>query len=535
MKHNIWKRLAALLLAVILMLSLTGLSEEEIAIEDGASTNAAEIEDVLGLEGALLEPDVLLDDSPDLNLSSDILNSFEESTIEQSDIPVPEEVEQEESNASDGITLGIKETYKLSTKGLGKRLSFKSSKPKMVSVSDKGLVTGLKKGTAEITILSGTTEKKKYTVKVVPAPKKVTLPSKSITLGVKESVTFEPTITKGSHTTFTWATSNKAVAIVSKSGKITAKKAGKANFTVKTHNGKKAVLKITVAKAPASVSLNKTTASLKVGGALRLKASLPEGTASSKLIWKSSNKNVVTVDEKGRVTAIGVGTAKVSVTTYNGKKATCKVTVEEETPAPTSIVLDEDDALLLAGTGFYLHATVYPENAETELTWSSSNASDISVDQDGYVHANNYGKAVITVTTDNGLSASCNVESTDMEVGIFIDEPISKVIDRMPIDLIHNENIYHSVGFDVAFIVNDYDIVTAVSIQPSNPVGRFEIIGIWAEMGDDDCEAILDNLGFSYIGRTSNGMYVYELGSYRIGIAYDDNYCVKQCMLTRRS
>ncbi|MBQ9039659.1 MAG: Ig domain-containing protein [Clostridia bacterium] len=147
-------------------------------------------------------------------------------------------------------------------------------------------------------------------------------------------MTFEPKITSGSHTTFTWTTSNKAVAIVSKGGKITAKKAGKANITVTAHNGRKAVLKVTVAKAPARVSLNKTTASLQVGDTLRLKATLPKGTASSKLTWKSTNTDVVTVTEKGTVTAVGSGTAKISVTTYNGKKAICKVTVEEETPEP---------------------------------------------------------------------------------------------------------------------------------------------------------------------------------------------------------
>jgi hypothetical protein len=115
------------------------------------------------------------------------------------------------------------------------------------------------------------------------------------------------------------------------------------------------------------------------------------------------------------------------------------------------------------------------------------------------------------------------------------DTAISKVIDEMPISLIHDENIYHSISYDVAFIVDDYNIVTAVSIQPSNPVGRFEILGIWAEMDDDDCEDILYDLGFSYIGKTSGDMYVYELGSYRIGVAYDANYRVKQCMLIRKS
>lgn len=73
MKFN-WKRLAALLLAVILMLSLTGMGEEELTIADDASTNAAEIEDVLGIDDALTEPDLVLDDPLELNLSDDILN-----------------------------------------------------------------------------------------------------------------------------------------------------------------------------------------------------------------------------------------------------------------------------------------------------------------------------------------------------------------------------------------------------------------------------------------------------------------------------
>ena len=366
MKFN-WKRLAALLLAVILMLSLTGMGEEEITIVDGASKNAAEIGGDLSIEGDLSEPDVSLDDSLELDLSNDMLNSLDEITLEQPNITEPEGIEQEESNASNNITLGVKETYQLSKKGLGKKLSFKSSKPKVVSVSDTGLVTGLKKGTAEVTILSGTTEKKRYTVQVVAAPSKITLPSKSITLGVKESVTFEPKITNGSHTTFTWTTSDNAVAIVGKSGKITARKAGKANITVKTHNGKKAVLKVTVAKAPTGVTLNKTSATLDVGDTLKLKASLPEGTASSKLTWKSSDTDVATVSEKGIVSAVDSGTAKITVTTYNGKKATCNVTVESSDPEEPVLSADPTKVTVSAGQSYSVTITYLNDNT---IRWS---------------------------------------------------------------------------------------------------------------------------------------------------------------------
>ena len=89
MKFN-WKRLAALLLAVILMLSLTGMGEEEITIVDGASKNAAEIGGDLSIEGDLSEPDVSLDDSLELNLSNDMLNSLDEITLEQPNITEPD-------------------------------------------------------------------------------------------------------------------------------------------------------------------------------------------------------------------------------------------------------------------------------------------------------------------------------------------------------------------------------------------------------------------------------------------------------------
>ena len=109
MKIN-WRRLAALLLAAILMLSLTGMGENEISIENNISSNTAKIEGDHNIEGGFTESDVLLDDSLELNLSSDTLNSLEESIIGQPTIAESEIIEPEEGNASNSITLGVKET-----------------------------------------------------------------------------------------------------------------------------------------------------------------------------------------------------------------------------------------------------------------------------------------------------------------------------------------------------------------------------------------------------------------------------------------
>ena len=63
------------------------------------------------------------------------------------------------------------------------------------------------------------------------------------------------------------------------------------------------------------------------GKKLKLKATLPDGTASA-LTWSSSKPKVASVDQKGIVTAIKPGTAVITVRTYNGKAASVTITVK---------------------------------------------------------------------------------------------------------------------------------------------------------------------------------------------------------------
>lgn len=75
---------------------------------------------------------------------------------------------------------------------------------------------------------------------------------------------------------------------------------------------------------------------------------------------------------------------------------------------PTSISLPAEKTVYV-GVGEYLTPTITPSDAYTELTWSSSVYSTINVDQNGRVLAQRPGTSVITVKTQNGLSASCTV------------------------------------------------------------------------------------------------------------------------------
>lgn len=124
----------------------------------------------------------------------------------------------------------------------------------------------------------------------------------------------------------TWTSSNKAVAIVSKTGKVTAKKKGSAKITVKV-SGRKYTCRVTVADK--RTRLNKTSVSLTMTDKKRSPAVQLKVTGTSKKVaWATSNKKVATVSKNGKVTAKKKGTAVVSAK-VNNRTYKCKVIVKD--------------------------------------------------------------------------------------------------------------------------------------------------------------------------------------------------------------
>ena len=134
----------------------------------------------------------------------------------------------------------------------------------------------------------------------------------------------------GANGKVTWSSSNRSVATVSSTGKVTGVKAGTATITAKTADGGyTATCKVTVtAKKVTGVTLNKSTLSLKAGGSAYLTAKVSPTGASGKVTWSSSDASVATVSSTGKVTGVKAGTATITVKTVDGGyTASCKVTV----------------------------------------------------------------------------------------------------------------------------------------------------------------------------------------------------------------
>ena len=250
----------------------------------------------------------------------------------------------------------------------------------------------------------------------------VSLDHETLSLYPGENSTLSATITPSNATNLglEWSSSDTSVANVDENGKVTALAAGSATITVTTVEGSKtASCTVTVKPvAVSSVELNKAATNIQIGGSETLTATvLPENAANKNVTWSSSDATVASVDANGKVSALKVGTATITVKTADGNKtATCSVTVSPI--GVTGVSLNKTSTTLYIGGTETLTATVTPANATNKsVTWSSSNTAVATVDANGKITAVAAGTATITAkTADGSKTATCTVTVKPVEV-----------------------------------------------------------------------------------------------------------------------
>lgn len=172
-----------------------------------------------------------------------------------------------------------------------------------------------------------------------------------------------------------------------------------------------------VEKIIAVPAITLSGATLKAGETAVLTASFdPDATPQSArgLKWSSDNESVATVDASGKVTAVGVGQARITAVSEvfeETPEAECVVTVNKNDVQIEGVALDKTAIEITTGNTAQLSASVLPEGSPQGVTWSSSNSEVASVDEAGLVTAIAEGTAVVTATSsaDSSKFASCTV------------------------------------------------------------------------------------------------------------------------------
>lgn len=153
-----------------------------------------------------------------------------------------------------------------------------------------------------------------------------------------------------------------------------------------------------------------TSLSLKVGESYTFSPIIEHNLAKATLTWQSENPSIATVNSKGVITTVGIGTTTITCTAQNGVSAKCELTVKSK-PAE-SIALDVKEKQMYKGAEYQLTASILPEAGTSKiLLWETDNKDVAIVNDKGKVTAIGTGTCNITATTQDGtdLSASCKV------------------------------------------------------------------------------------------------------------------------------
>ncbi|WP_312644467.1 Ig-like domain-containing protein [Hydrogenoanaerobacterium sp.] len=177
-----------------------------------------------------------------------------------------------------------------------------------------------------------------------------------------------------------------------------------------------------------SVSLNKSTLQLTVGGSETLEATVkPTSATNKKVTWSSSKETVATVSTDGKVTAKGKGTATITATTKDGgKTAKCTVTVTDKGIVLEDVTITDPPSIMEVGKTYTFKAFTTPDNA-TNVTyeWSVDNSNIATINKtSGVLTAKAAGNVKVTVTAKSG-----GVTKTDYDTIKVIDKivPVTNV------------------------------------------------------------------------------------------------------------
>jgi len=283
-----------------------------------------------------------------------------------------------------------------------------TSNPSVATVN-KGVVTAVGVGSATIT---ATIDGKTATCVVTVEPTKVTnisISAKSKTLVVGNTFTLKATVSPANATNkgVTWKSSNTSVATVDANGKITAKKAGEATIKVEAKDGSKKANEcvITVyAKATkvtvkaAGYTLKNNTIYLVKGKSVKLVSTVTPAKAQQSVTYKSGNPSVAKAYSSGKITAKKVGTARVTITSKDGKaKKVITIKVVKKAKSNTSLKVAKNKITLAKkGKTAAISATVSKTTTQ-KVTYRSKNKKIAKVNSYGVITAVKKGNTTITV------------------------------------------------------------------------------------------------------------------------------------------
>ena len=322
--------------------------------------------------------------------------------------------------------LGVGEAAQLTatlSSGSAGGYSFSSADETKLTVDETGLVTALQPGEVSVTVRTYNGKTKSGVITVMSAPESITLADTSLKIGAEDSARLTYTLNEGSAGAVSFASSDETIATVDADGTIHALTAGSATVTATSYNGVSADCALSVSPAPSAVTLTAERTTIGLNEKLQLSTQLEPADTVGTLTFSSSNTRYVTVDANGVITGKRAGSATITVKTYNGQKATLKITVKK---SPTSVSLKTNRTVLGVGETAQLTATLSSGSAGG-YSFFSADETKLTVNENGLVTALQPGEVSVSVKTYNGKTKSGTITVMSAPEQIILAETALKI------------------------------------------------------------------------------------------------------------
>jgi uncharacterized protein YjdB len=304
----------------------------------------------------------------------------------------------------------------------------------------KGVIHAYAVGTATVTCTandgSGIIATCAVTVTNVP-PASITLDQTPIALTVGGSQTLSATVLPtGAPSGLTWSSSDTAIATVDVSGNVVAHKAGTVTITVTSqadatiHNS----VSVVVTEIPVTaINVDSPKVTLQIKTSVQVTPIFtPASPTNTNVTWLSADPSIASVSAKGVITANGVGTTTITLTSSDNTSISSPVFVTVTKIPVASISVSKTDVTVNdKGSTVSVSATILPSDANTAVVWTSNGPTFATVDNNGLIKGVATGSTTVTAASadDPTIFKTINVTITHVVTNI----PVTSVSMDKPV------------------------------------------------------------------------------------------------------
>lgn len=285
-----------------------------------------------------------------------------------------------EGKVGESITL----TAKVLPAGADQNVTWTSDDEEVATVSDKGVVNLVGIGTVKIKATSDKDSTKFHEVEIdvlAPDPESITITSEDnlTEIFLYESLQFTATVSPDLATkAVVWSVSDNDLASINPNGLLTALLPGTVTVTATStvnENVTATFELVIVQQEPESINVNTNSVTLDVDGEVTLIVSVEPLLAVQTVEFTSSNEEVATVDENGKIKAVGAGQATITIKSTVKETVTATVTVEvvdtteieydvETVLLDASITAEKYEKITVDGKDFYVGLNAFTNAQE---------------------------------------------------------------------------------------------------------------------------------------------------------------------------